>query len=160
MREFKRQRGFLVFAQNSETDYLRLAYALALSLKKTQTIPWLAVVVTPGTAIPDDYREVFDEIIDVPWLDEASISGWKLENEWKAFHVTPYEETIKLDADMLFTNDILEWWEILSRQDVWAATDVETYRGDLIVSDYFRKTFTANDLPNIYTAFMYFKAND
>ena len=155
------KRGFLVFAQNGETDYLRLAYGLALSLRATQSeVSALSVVVTPGQDIPTHYREVFDQVIDVPWLDEAKNSSWKLENEWKAFHVTPYEETIKLDADMLFTTDIKEWWPVLARQDVWACTDVETYRGEGVVSDYYRKVFTANDLPNIYTAFMYFKASD
>lgn len=161
MREFKRDRGFLVFAQNGTTDYLRLAYGLALSLKVTQKeVPWLSVVVTPGTIIPDHYREVFDEVIDVPWLDEAQNSAWKLENEWKAIHCTPYRETIKLDADMLFTSDISAWWDILARQDVWMSSDVTTYRGQHVISDHYRKTFTSNSLPNVYTALMYFKASD
>lgn len=161
MREFKRDRGFFVFAQNGKTDYLRLAYVLALSLKATQKEHgYLTVAVTPGTEVPDHYRAVFDEVLEVIWLDEAADSEWKLENEWKAFHMTPYRETIKLDADMLFTTDISHWWDILARQDVWACTDVETYRGDLITSDVFRKVFTENDLPNVYTAFLYFKAND
>jgi hypothetical protein len=161
VREFKRDRGFLVFAQNGETDYLRLAYGLALSLRATQSeVPWLTVVITPGMEVPDHYRAVFDEVIDVPWLDEASISTWKLENEWKAYHVTPYRETIKLDADMLFTNDIKDWWPVLARQDVWICSDVETYRGELVTSDYYRRTFTSNDLPNVYTAMMYFKITD
>lgn len=161
MRTFKRDRGFLVFAQNGETDFVRLAYGLALSLRATQRdVPWLSVLVTPGTEMPDRYREVFDEVIDIPWGDEAQNSDWKLENEWKAIHCTPYRETIKLDADMLFTHDISTWWDILARQDIWFATDVETYRGDVATSDHYRKTFTSNDLPNLYTAMMYFKATD
>jgi hypothetical protein len=160
-RTFKRKRGFLVFAQNGSTDYLRLAYGLALSLKATQTdVPHLSVVITPGQEVPDRYREVFDEVIDVPWLDEASNSDWKLENEWKAMHVTPYEETIKLDADMIFPASVDHWWDILATQDVWACTEVHSYRGDVITSDYYRRTFTSNDLPNVYTAMMFFKANE
>ena len=161
MREYKRDRGFLVFAQNGTTDYLRLAYGLALSLHATQTaVPWLSVVVTPGTPIPDHYRAVFDEIIDVPWSDEAQNSEWKLENEWKAVHCTPYRETIKLDADMLFPADISLWWDILARQDVWMCSDVTSYRGQVVKSDRYRKTFTSNNLPNVYTAMMYFKATE
>jgi hypothetical protein len=157
MRTFKRPRGFLTFAQNGKEDYLRMAYGLALSLKITQAEPYLAVVVSPGTEVPDKYRAVFDEVIDVPWLDEARDSVWKLENEWKAYHVTPYEETIKLDADMLFTSDIAEWWPLLARQEMVACTTVETYRGEMISSDFYRKCFTANALPNIYTAMLYFR---
>jgi len=157
MRTFKRQRGFLTFAQNGKQDYLRMAYGLALSLRATQAEPYLAVVVTPGTEVPDKYRQVFDEVLDVPWLDEAQESDWKLENEWKAYHITPYQETIKLDADMLFTSDIAEWWPMLARQDVLACTTAETYRGEIIDSDIYRKCFTANALPNIYTAMFYFR---
>jgi hypothetical protein len=161
VREFKRKRGFLTIAQNSSIDYVRLAYALAMSLKTSQsTIPWLSIIVTPGTEIEPKYRDVFDEIIEVPWGDAAEESAWKLENEWKAYHVSPYEETIKLDADMLFSEDISAWWDILAKQDVWISTAVETYRGETITSDHYRRVFTDNELPNIYTAFMYFKHSD
>ncbi len=161
MRTFKRKRGFLTFAQNGAEDYLRMAYGLALSLKATQKeTPFLAVAVTPGTEISDKYRQLFDEVIDIPWNDEASDSSWKLENEWKAYHITPYEETIKLDADMVFTTDIEGWWPLLEREEVFPCTIAETYRGEIITSDFYRKCFTANSLPNVYTAFMYFKTGD
>lgn len=160
MRTSKRQRGFLTFAQNGGDDYLRMAYALALSLRATQTEPYLSVVITPGMTVPAKYREVFDEVIDVPWIDEAKDSAWKLENEWKAYHITPYVETIKLDADMLFTSDISDWWPLLGRQDMVGCTTVETYRGEVITSDFYRKCFTANDLPNLYSAFLYFRIGE
>lgn len=160
-RKFKREHGFLVFAQNGETDYLRLAYGLALSLRATQKhVPYLSVAITPGMEVPDHYREVFDEVIDIPWIDAAANSEWKLENEWKAYHLTPYRHTIKLDADMLFTSDVSHWWETLARQEFFACTTVEDYRGQVAMSDFYRKTFTSNDLPNIYTAFMYFEYCD
>ncbi len=160
-REFKRERGFLTFAQNGSTDYLRLAYGLALSLKATQPEHnHLSVVVTPGTLVPDRYWDVFDEVIDIPWVDEAEGSAWKLENEWKAYHVTPYRETIKLDADMLFPEDITPWWDVCSRQDVCTATTAMTYRGEIIDSDFYRKTFEANQLPNAYSMFTFFRYSD
>jgi hypothetical protein len=160
-RDFKRERGYLTFAQNGDTDYLRMAYALALSLKATQgeTIPHLSVVITPGMNVPDKYRAVFDEVIDVPWLDEARESSWKLENEWKAYHATPYKETVKLDADMLFLSDVSHWWSTFE-SDLFACTQVETYRGQLATSDFYRKTFTANQLPNVYSAFTFFRYSD
>lgn len=161
MQTRKRQRGFVTVAQNGRDDYLRLAYGLALSLRATQSeTPHLSVFITPGMDVPDKYRDVFDEVIDIPWGDAADGSDWKLENEWKVYHITPYVETIKLDADMLFTSDIKEWWPMLSHQDVIACTTVETYRGDVTTSDYYRKCFTANGLPNIYTGLMYFKLGD
>lgn len=154
-------KGYFTIAQNSgKKDYLRMAYALALSLKATQEHNKLSVAITPGQHVPDKYKEVFDEIIDIPWGDHASGSEWKLENEWKVFHITPYEETIKLDADMLFLDNIDKWWDILQKRDVWATTQVLTYRHEIATSMYYRKEFVDNHLPNIYTAFMYFKKSD
>ena len=56
-------RGYIVIAQNSgDTDYLRMAYGLALSLKATQTtVSNLCVCVDKGTVIPKKYLEVFDQ---------------------------------------------------------------------------------------------------
>lgn len=158
---FKRERGFFTFAQNGTHDYIRLAYALALSLKATQVdVPYLAIGVTPGTVVDAKYAWAFDEIIEIPWGDAAADADWKLQNEWKAYHMTPYRETIKLDCDMLFTTNVDAWWDTLAQQDVWFATTATTYRNEVATNDFYRKTFTANKLPNVYTAFCYFKHSD
>ena len=154
-----RQRGFFTFAQNSgDLDYVRLAYALALSLKASQhSTAYLSIGITPGTVVPEQYAWAFDNIIEIPWGDHAADSSWKLENEWKAIHMTPYVETIKLDCDMLFFNDISNWWDQLGQQDFAVCNRVLNYRTDTVDSDHYRKVFTENALPNVYTAFMYFK---
>lgn len=154
-----RQRGFFTFAQNSgDLDYVRLAYALALSLKASQhSTAYLSIGITPGTVVPEQYAWAFDNIIEIPWGDHAADSSWKLENEWKAIHMTPYVETIKLDCDMLFFNDISNWWDQLGQQDFAICNRVLNYRADTVDSDHYRKVFTENALPNVYTAFMYFK---
>lgn len=152
-------RGFFTLAQNSgDTDYIRLAYALALSLKASQTsVKNLSIGITPGTKVPEQYAWAFDKIIEIPWGDHAANSTWKLENEWKSIHMSPYDETIKLDADMLFFNDISLWWDKMSTEDFYVCNQVLTYRSEIVSSDYYRKTFTDNNLPNIYTAMMFFK---
>lgn len=154
-----RQRGFFTFAQNSgDIDYVRMAYALAMSLKVSQTtVPYLTIGVTPGTVIPNKWAWAFDNVIEIPWGDAASKSSWKLENEWKAIHMSPYTETIKLDCDMLFFNDISLWWDMMSMEDFYICNRVVDYRSATVTSDYYRKAFTANALPNVYTAMMYFK---
>jgi len=154
-------KGFFTIAQNTDTvDYVKLAYGLALSLKHSQTsISGLSIAITPGTTVDARYAWAFDQIIEIPWGDNAADKDWKLENEWKTAWMSPYDETIKLDCDMLFFNDISRWWENLAQQDkhVICANTVLDWRGDLIKSDYCRKVFTGNQLPNIYTAFMYFR---
>lgn len=157
----QRRRGFFTFAQNnSSTDYVRLAYGLALSLKQSQkSVPYLTIGVTPGTKIDPLYSWAFDNIIEIPWGDDATNSDWKLENEWKAIWMSPYEETIKLDSDMLFFSDIDDWWQNLSasNEDLVFTNSVLDWRGSEITSDYCRKVIAKNSLPNIYSAFFYFK---
>lgn len=158
----KRQRGFFTLAQNSEeNDYVRMAYALALSLRASQRdVSWLSIGITPETIVEERYAWAFDNIVEIPWGDHAADSRWKLENEWKVIHMTPYEETIKLDADMLFFADIGSWWEHLADRDLACCNEVLDYKGHAVTSDYYRKTFTDNKLPNIYTACMYFKKTE
>lgn len=155
-------RGFFTIAQDSgDNQYVRMAYALALSLKATQSrYSNLSIGVTPGYKVPDRYAWAFDKIIDIPWKDHAAESKWKLENEWKVIHMTPYDETIKLDADMLFFYDIGSWWDALSVQDVSICNRVLDYRARIATSDYYRKVFTVNQLPDVYTAMFYFKKTE
>lgn len=153
-------RGYLVLAQRTKKDdYLRLAYALALSIKNSQSKVNNVCLATdvPLSKIPDKYKEVFDEIVPIPWTDHAAGSKWKIENKWKYYYMSPYDETIILDADMLFPEDISHWWDILSQKDIWITDKPRTFRGDVITSTKYRDAFVSNKLPNVYTAFMYFK---
>ena len=160
MQEVNNTRGFFTFAQNTnDVDYVRLAYGLALSLKHSQkSVSNISIGITPGTTVDPCYAWAFDQIIEIPWGDQADNSPWKLENEWKVPWMSPYDETIKLDCDMLFFSDIGTWWQNFSELDspLLFANAVVDWRGDIIRSDACRKTFTANKLPNIYTAFTYF----
>ena len=154
-------RGYIVIAQNNSTvDYLQQAYALALNLKLTQSaVSGLTVCVDKNTKkkLTDKHRAVFDHIVDIPWTDAADDHEWKIHNKWKYMYMSPYDETVILDTDMLFPTDVSHWWDIMSQQDVWATTHVRDYRGDIVTNNYYRKYFAANKLPNVYTAFFYFK---
>jgi hypothetical protein len=157
-----RQRGFFTFAQNNSTnDYVRMAYALALSLKASQTdIPYLTLGITPGTTVPEQYAWAFDNIMEIIWGDDALEAEWKLNNEWKSIYMTPYVETIKLDCDMLFFGEIASWWGLMSTKDFWICNTVLNYKAQIVNDDFYRKTFTINNLPDVYTGFMYFKKTD
>jgi hypothetical protein len=157
-------RGYLVIAQNSpDVDYLTQAYALALNLKLTQSsVNNLSVCVDAETKkyITQKHKNVFDHIIDIPWGDAAQEHNWKIHNKWKYYHMTPYDETVVLDTDMIFPGDVSHWWPMLSENDVWFTTHVRTYRTEIVSGDYYRKYFVANNLPNLYTAFFYFKKSE
>jgi len=149
-------KGFCLLAQNnSKTDYVRQAYALALSLhlyNKDQKISLIT-----NDEVPKEWQSVFDQIIPIPWTDSAADSDWKIENRWKVYHASPYDETIVLEADMIFTSDITHWWNELTKRDLFFVSNVRTYRDELITNRFYRKTFDANNLPNLYSALHYFK---
>lgn len=153
-------KGYLVLAQNnSKTDYLRQAYALALSIKNSQSsVNGISLATdVEKRDIPQEYFQVFDEIVGIPWMDHAANSTWKIENKWKYYHMTPYHETVILDTDMLFPEDVSHWWDHFSSRDIWIADRPLTFRGEVITSTKYRDAFVSNELPNVYTAFMYFK---
>ena len=90
----------------------------------------------------------FDKIIEIPWIVDGDNTYYLTEQRWKAFHVTPYKETIVLDTDMLFLSDVSHWWNILDRYDVFLTSKVFTYRNQEVTSDFYRKAFVENKLPN------------
>lgn len=152
-------KGFCLLAQNNEsTNYVRQAYALALSLHKHNKGQKISLIT--NDVVPKEWQDSFDQIIPIPWSDGAKGSKWKIENRWKIYHASPYEETIVLEADMLFTNDVTHWWEELSKRELFFVSNVRTYRDEIVTSRYYRKTFDANRLPNLYSALHYFKKGD
>lgn len=149
-------RGFCLLAQNnSKTDYVRQAYALALSLHRYNKDQKISLIT--NDPVPQKWQKVFDKIVPIPWTDSAADSEWKIENRWKVYHASPYDETIVLEADMLITSNIEHWWTELSKRDLFFVSNVYTYRDELVISNHYRKTFVANELPNLYSALHYFK---
>ena len=148
-------KGFCILAQNNKTtDYVRQAYACALSIIKFN--PDAKISLITNDKVSAKYKKVFDKIIDIPWDDQAQESTWKVENRWKIYHVTPYDETIVCDADVLFLQNINHWWKELNKYNLFFVTNPTTYRNEPIGNAH-RKTFIANDLPMLYSTIHYFK---
>jgi hypothetical protein len=61
---------------------------------------------------------------------------------------------------MLILQDLTTWWDFLGNYDIYFPSNVYTYRGEIITSDFYRKAFTANNLPNLYVGLHYFKKCD
>ena len=65
-------RGYITIAQNSgDLDYVRMAYALAASIKKTQSeVDEFAIIVDPNYEMPEEYKWAFDYIIPMDgWME-------------------------------------------------------------------------------------------
>lgn len=146
-------RGFVILAQNTEhTNYVKCAELLAKSIKKHM----------PGTMISlisddvDDARN-FDNVIALPYGDLDKNSNWKLINDWQVYEASPYEHTIKLEADMLLTKSVDYWWDILKHRDVVLSTTIRNFKQEISKQRYYRKFIDENKLPDVYNAITYFK---
>lgn len=148
-------KGHVFLAQNSNVDYVAQAYALALTIKKRNTINQTCLIT--NDFVPPGYRHAFDHIVDIPWEDSAKDAQWKVENRWKIIHATPFKENIVYDTDMLLLSSNDHWWGFLENKDVVLTSNVFDYKGNVIDSDYYRKVFTKNYLPNTYFGVHYFK---
>ena len=150
--------GVCVLAQNNNTtNYVEQTYALALSI--LANAPTTNISIVTNDAIPAAYKDVFDQVISIPWGDAASESDWKIDNRWKIYHVTPYENTIVFDADILALDNITPIWENID--PIIFTNTVTTYRNEIVTNRYYRKTFDSNNLPNVYTGmYRFFKSDE
>lgn len=155
-------RGFLTIAQNTaEVDYLRLAYAQAMSIKLTMPDSQYCVVVDEDTEkqITDKHRNLFDDIVVLD-EDYAKQDDWKLANEWQVFELSPYKETIKVESDILFTRSITHWWHAFRLRDIVLSLGTKNFKGDPATSRVYRRIFDANQLPDVYNGLMYFRYSE
>jgi hypothetical protein len=150
----KEPRGFVSFAINTiDTDYLELAYTQALCIKATQDCNRYAVIVDAETKklINQRHLQAFDYVIDCESVDNA------FSVEPQVLRLTPFKETIKLEADLLFTRSIDHWWTAFRLKDVCLSTHVRNYQQQLSDVRKYRQAFDANNLPDVYNGLMYFR---
>lgn len=144
----------LVVAEHESIDYLKLAYALALSIKNTQRPGYDQVaVVVPDAGQVEKFASkwVFDHVIE--WNQETFWDG----RSWMD-QLSPFEHTVCLDADMLFTRDYSHWIDyFIENCELYIPHKVLNYRGETVVDQHYRKAFVKNSLPNLYSMFTFFK---
>jgi len=147
--------GYLIIVSTSaEYDYLKMAYAAAISIKNTQKNGYDKVAL-----VIDDISQlsklkspwVFDEIIE--WKEQTGWDG----RSWMD-KLSPWEYTICIDADMIFLRDYSHWIDYFIKNcSLYIPNKAYTYRGIEVTNDFYRKTFTKNNLPNLYSFFTFFK---
>ena len=147
--------GYLIIVSTSKDhNYLQMAYALALSIKNTQKPGYDKIAL-----ITDDVDSVsslksawvFDHIIE-----HKTKLGWD-SRSWMD-QLSPFDNTVCLDADMLFTRDYSHWIDyFIENTDLYIANKSYTYRNELVTDDFYRRTFTKNQLPDLYSFYTFFK---
>lgn len=149
------KRGFLIIAQNTDkVDYVKCAAALARSIK--QYMPKEKIALATMDIVISDYAKYFDVIVELPYGDLEPDSDWKLINDWQAYDASPFEQTIKLEADMYVPRDISHWFDILSINDVVVCSNIRNFKQEISSVRAYRKFIDDNQLPDVYNAITYF----
>jgi hypothetical protein len=147
-------KGFLWFAQNTESiDYVNLSIELAQSIKKHNKENAICVVVDKKSHFQSQY---VDQVIVLD-KDDSKEQDIKFANEHKAFELSPFTHTIKLEADMLFTSSTDWWWYYLCQNDLVFSVNCRNYEDKIVKDTTYRALFHYNHLPNIYNGLTYFR---
>jgi len=101
-----KSRGVLLFAFNTEkTSYVTIAERSARIVKHTTGLP-VTLVTEQGTT-----AEGFDNIIyvgnELKNYKVGEQGSWRNGDRWRAYELSPYDETILIDSDYLMLDDNL-----------------------------------------------------
>jgi hypothetical protein len=94
-------------------------------------------------------------IVTADMLPHGDQGGWA--NDWQMFQISPYRQTIKLEADMIATGPVDHWWTLFELRDVVISSGARTFYDEPATSRFYRKCFDANDLPDVYNAITYWR---
>jgi len=124
-------KGFVIMAQNSDTtDYVKCAETLRDSIERH---------------MPD---------IPVTIITEGKPS---FSTDSEVYNLSPYDDTIKLEADMIMTKNVDYWFDVLSQKDIVVCNTIRDYKGNISNVKAYREFTRANNLPDVYNAMTYFK---
>jgi hypothetical protein len=149
-------KGFVVVANNTkDVDYVFIAEALAKSVKNV--MPDASI-----TLITDDVdnSNYFDKVVALPYGDLDKDGDWRLINDWQVYEASPYEYTIKLEADLFIPKSIDYWWDVLQVRDIVVSTKIRNFKQEISHNRYYRKFIDINNLPDVYNAITYFKKSE
>lgn len=146
-------RGYVILAQNTKSvDYIGCAESLASSMRKVMPDANITLVTSKRYSSP-----LFDHVVKLPYGDLDPKSTWKLSNDWQVYEASPYDETIKLEADMIVPCSIEYWWDVLCQQDIVVSTTIRDFKGEISTNRFYRRFIDDNALPDVYNAITYFK---
>ena len=131
------ERGYLIPAINTDSiDYVACAEQLTASIRRWH----------PDANITILTRD------QLPHGDQGGYA-----NDWQCFAISPYRQTIKLEADMIIASPIDHWWTMFEHRDVVISTGARDFYDQSATSRFYRKVFDVNHLPDVYNAITYWR---
>jgi hypothetical protein len=148
--------GYVILAQNTkEVNYVKCAEVLARNIKNIMPDANVSLI-----SDDVDYSKYFDKVIALPYGDLDPTGDWKLINDWQVYEASPYDYTIKLEADLYLPQSIDYWWDVLQQRDVVISTNIRNYKQEISNVRFYRRFIDDNKLPDVYNSLTYFKKSD
>lgn len=126
-------------AINSDSvDYVRCAQDLAASIRQWHPNADITIVTEAD-------------------LPRGNTGGFS--TDWQASLVSPYHETIKLEADMLICSPIDSWWDLFRHRDMVISQGARDWQDRVTDCRRYRALFDHNHLPDVYSAITYWRVS-
>jgi len=94
-------------------------------------------------------------VVTTDMLPYGDQGGWA--NDWQMFRISPYRETIKLEADMIAAGPVNHWWTLFELRDVVISQGCRDFYDNVSDCRRYRKLFDDNNLPDVYNAITYWR---
>lgn len=147
--EIEDEQGWVIVATNTDDiDYIACARVLAKSLRYFHPDARICII---------SDREIDDPIFDYSRVLVNPQGGFL--DDWQVFRLSPFRESIKLEADMIVTSPIDHWWDMFSHREVCIATGARDFYGNRSTARDYRKVFDLNGLPDVYNAITYWRVS-
>lgn len=131
------ERGYLIPAINTDDcDYVACAEQLARSIREWHPKADITIVTRD----------------QLPHGDQGGFA-----NDWQMFEISPYRQTIKLEADMWCASPIDHLWALFEQRDVVISQGCRDYYDQVSKDRRYRRVFDANGLPDVYNAVTYWR---
>jgi len=102
---------------------------------------------------PDAHVTILTEV-QLPYGNQGGYA-----NDWQCHWLSPYRQTIKLEADMLCASPIDHIWTMFEHRDVVISQGARNFYDQTATSRHYRKIFDANNLPDVYNAVTYWRVS-
>jgi hypothetical protein len=94
-------------------------------------------------------------IITTEMLPHGDLGGYA--NDWQCYELSPYDKTIKLEADMWCASPIEHYWDLFDGKELVVSRGCRDFYDRPATSRYYRKIFDTNNLPDVYNAITYWQ---
>jgi hypothetical protein len=145
------EQGYVIVAANSDsTDYVACAARLSLSLKHHHPDARVCLITDqPIKHSAFDHVRLLTAERHNPYANDSQV-----------FRLTPFRETVKLEADMLIASPVDHWWTMFRHRDVVLSQGCRTWQDQVSTARHYRKVFDDNHLPDVYNAITYWRLSN